>query len=113
MGASALFGLTPKSETEALAESILANQTRIEKADAWFADSTNANHPRFAEFGRASDQISRELGDLTAKAYELGLYWDGQKLIPWADALNPAAVASKQPQQTLFTGTQITDLSDF
>lgn len=111
MGASALFGLTPKSETESLAEAIQALQVRLEKADAWFADPSNTGHPRFDAFGREADRISKGLGDLTGQAYVLGLYWDGERLIPWADAFNPTAVAS--PQQALFSGTQITDLSDF
>lgn len=108
----------PDRKSADLAKAIEALQERLHKADAWFADPANANHPRFQEFGHAADQISREMGDLTGKAYAMGLYWDGQRLIPWADAFNPAAmpgmVATLTDGKTAepFTGTQVQNLDD-
>lgn len=112
MRASALFGEPQKSTIEVLADAIQALQDRLHKADAWFADPSNTDHPRFEEFGRAAEQISRELGDLTSKAYELGLYWDGERLVPWADAFNQAAVTFVPDKPPAFAGTQVIDLSD-
>lgn len=105
-------------EVKALTTELAEATRRIHAADKWFSEN-GPEHPQWKEAGRRVDVVTKQLGLLTGRAYELGLYWDGEKLVPWADAMNPTAITPqkvaahfKGEVREPWQGTQVQDLSD-